>query len=413
VKRLAVWSASVLLGHLEQVRSGVRFTFDPKLVDRVGPGRGLVSMSLPTSHRAFTDKSARPFFDGLLPEGEARRIIAYDLGIAESDTFALLAQLGRDCAGALAILPDGEGPDEQTPPRESEALDDSTIDRLIANLRFNPLGVDQLVRVSLGGVQEKLLLTAIDRERWLLPSRHWASTHILKPTIGALMDSAINECVCLRFAQLLGVRAATTTIRSFGGREVLVVERFDRYVDTLGVVRRVHQENACQALGVPVVSTARKYEESGGPKLMELAQLLSRWSTRGEVEELLRQVTVNVFVGNADAHAMNTSFAISEGGDVTLSPMYDVFATTVYPQLSNTASMYVDGVTDLRAVTWQNVVNEGVAWGINPSRAHEIVSELAAKAQSVMPQALDDVGRVRIIPEWLRIALVHQVGRPF
>jgi serine/threonine-protein kinase HipA len=96
-------------------------------------------MSLLTSYRSCADKSARPFFDGLLPEGEARRIIAYDLGIAESDTFGLLAQLGRDCAGALAILPNDESPDEQTPPHESEALDDAMIDRLIANLRFNRL----------------------------------------------------------------------------------------------------------------------------------------------------------------------------------------------------------------------------------------------------------------------------------
>jgi HipA-like protein len=46
----------------------------------------------------------------LLPEVQARRIIAYDLRIAEADTFALLAVLGRDCACALSVLPEGEEP---------------------------------------------------------------------------------------------------------------------------------------------------------------------------------------------------------------------------------------------------------------------------------------------------------------
>lgn len=150
---------------------------------------------------------------------------------------------------------------------------------------------------------------------------------------------------------------------TFGERDVLVIERFDRLRGTTGEITRVHQETACQALAIPVASTARKYENSGGPSLRAIARLITKWSTRLELEELLRQITVHVLVGNADAHAMNASFVISDDGTVALSPLYDVFSTVAYPQLSVTPGMFVDKIRDIRAINRENLVNETASWG--------------------------------------------------
>jgi serine/threonine-protein kinase HipA len=169
--------------------------------------------------------------------------------------------------------------------------------------------------------------------------------------------------------------------------------------DSIGIERqqgttRVHQENACQALATPVAATARKYEADGGPSLRTVAALLTRWSTADQLDELLRQTTVNVLVGNADAHAMNTSFTITDDGAVGLAPMYDVFSTIVYPQLTVTPGMYIDDGRDIRLVTRANLVSEAVSWGIEGGRADGIVGDLCSRAPPAMSNAIADIGAV-------------------
>jgi serine/threonine-protein kinase HipA len=391
VSPLLVWKNSELVGRLSVFRSGLRFEYAAEAIERRGLGLPVVSMSLVTSAKAYPDKACRPFFDGLLPEGEARRIIAYDLGIAESDTFGLLEALGRDCAGALLILPAGREPGDAQPVAGLNELHREEIDALVANLRFEPFGLSETTRVSLGGVQQKLLLTALADGRWALPTTNVASTHILKPAVAGLTGNVENEAVCLRFAGLVGARSASVDVAEFGGRHVLVVERFDRFKTVEGRIRRVHQETACQALGVPVGATARKYEDAGGPSLAAVAGLLTRWSIKDQLEELLRQVAVNVLVGNADAHAMNVSFILGDDGFISLAPMYDVFSTLAYPQLTTTPGMFVDGIREIRDIGRANLVNEAVKWGLSPARAHDVVAEVIDRSSAALDAALTTV----------------------
>jgi serine/threonine-protein kinase HipA len=173
---LAVWKGSTLVGTLSRARGGVRFGFESSFLEAVGLGKPTISMGLPTSARGYPDRACRPFFDGLLPEGEARRIIAYDFGVSSADTFGMLSIIGRDCAGALAVLPAGESLPPLTSADELPVLAGESVDELIANLRIHPLGVDEAVRASLGGVQEKLLLTERSDGSWALPSRCCFST---------------------------------------------------------------------------------------------------------------------------------------------------------------------------------------------------------------------------------------------
>jgi serine/threonine-protein kinase HipA len=291
MKRLAVWRDQSCLGFLEG-GSTLRFRYEPTAIGHFGLGRPLVSMGLPTSVSKFSDRQCRPFFDGLLPEGQARRIIAYDLGISEADTFGLLAALGRDCAGALSVLPETENPSTAASLDSLAALEEPEIDALIANLRFEPFGSGAALRVSLGGVQEKLLLTEIGAARgrkWALPTGEVASTHILKPEISGLTQNVANEALCLRFAALAGVAAASAEIATFADRKVLVVRRFDRSIGSDGIVARMHQETACQALRIPVASVARKYQDAGGPSLRDVA----RYYNAGPIQRVERNSCVS------------------------------------------------------------------------------------------------------------------------
>ncbi len=390
-RRLNVWRANRLIGTFDQTRSGLRFCYTHESVEHVGLGRPLISTSMPTSIRPFFDRIVRPYFDGLLPEGEARRIIAYDLRLSEADTFGLLRSLGRDCAGALAIIPADDGPPVSESVATLEPLSPGALDKLIRNLRFNPLGLDDNLRVSLAGVQEKLVLTALPGDRWALPTAAVASTHILKPAITGLDGSATNEALCLRFAAESGASAATARVQHLGGRDVLIVARFDRTIDNHGLVHRIHQETACQALSTPVAATARKYEDSGGPTMHDVAAVARRWTGPEQLDRLLQQLTVNIVVGNADAHAMNISFMLQDSTEVHISPLYDVLSTLAYPTLSTTAGMFVNGVSDVRLVTRDDLVSEAVGWGMPTDRAASVVEAVCRDAGAALDRACEAI----------------------
>lgn len=349
---------------------------------KLGVGRPLVSTSMPVRSRPYSGAIPKAFFDGLLPEGEARRMIAYDFELDDRDVFGLLAALGRDCAGALVIIPEGEPlADEGVP----EPVSDAEVADRIRKLRVAPLGVDQRVRVSLAGMQEKLLLARVG-DGWGLPVDGAPSTHIVKPRHSHLANLVANEAFCMRIAQHLGVLSAAVEVRRFDDLEVLVVERYDRTPSSeQDRMLRLHQEDFCQA---HALDAERKYEERNGLSLRRCSQLLERWSTGPEqLERLLDIVTLNALVGNADAHAKNLSILHTPSGEVRLAPAYDVMSTIYYPNVSTTPGMFVNGVRDVRTITRDDLIREAGSWGRIEDAAAARVEELLAGAEDAIERA--------------------------
>lgn len=380
---LAVWLSSTHVATLERRRRQLVLSYTDAAVERWPLNTPVVSLSMPLSLRPHPHGRAFPYFDGLLPEGEVRRTVAYDLGLEPSDAFGLLAALGRDCAGALVLQALSAPP----PPPGSLAgavpIDEAEIARRIDELRVAPLGAGADVRVSLPGIQHKLLLTRLGAGGWALPSGGAPSTHIVKPAIPGLAGSVENEAFCMRLARRVGLEAAEVDVASFGGRAVLVVERFDRTRAASGEVARVHQEDTCQALSVP---TEHKYEERGGPSLADVASLLTRWRARSEdLGALARAVAFAVAVGDADRHAKNISVLHGEGG-IRLAPLYDVMCTRLYPHVSATPGMYVHAKRSIDEIGADDVVAEARSWGMAGDDAHHAV----AGVLEALPGAIDE-----------------------
>lgn len=332
-----------------------------------------------TATRAYTDRVVRPFFHGLLPEGEARLMIAHDFGVDASDDVGLLAALGGDCAGALVVLPEGETPADTGSDHPPEILDDVEIERRIRALPLQPLGVTGKIRVSLPGVQPKLLL-ADHGGNWCSPDASRPSTHILKPSIAELAESVANEAFCINLAARSGLRAAVTSVVRFGGMPVLLSERYDRHRGPDGTTVRFHQEDTCQALSIMTYVAKHKYEAHGGPRLRQIAEALAPWG--GSAVELLRHVTFSVLVGNADLHGKNISFLHHDDATVGLTPLYDVMCTTHYDgqdgrrDVDPDLGLFIGSETDILHVTIDDLVSEATSWGMRTATARSTVDEL-------------------------------------
>ena len=381
--RLAIWLYDTKVATVEQERRRMRLRYTPEAIQMFPAGAPLLSLQLTVRQDRFPNGVVRSFLDGLLPEGDARRAIAEDFGLRANDTFGLARALGRDCAGALVIQPD----DEAAPPRPTtltaEPLSDDGLARLVDNLRSAPLGVDRRVRISLAGVQEKLLLTRLPDGSWGRPVDGTPSTHILKPEIRSYPQTVENEAFCMRVAKHLYMAVAGVETTEIGGRKLIVVSRYDRIIAPSGAVERVHQEDLCQATGT---LPANKYEEDGGPSLRKIAGILSE-ADPDSLDSLLRAVTLNVAIGNGDAHAKNFSLLHDRSGALRLAPLYDLLSTLMYGD--DRLAMYIDNVRRTNRVTFDRLVNEAATWGSSRARAANIVTDLVTR----LPDAIERAAR--------------------
>lgn len=383
---LAVWLYGLRVATIDQARGGrPRLTYTQAALDRYPLGSPLLSLSLPVRVERFPQGVVRAFLDGLLPEGAARRAIARDVGTAPTDTVGLIRALGRDCAGAVVVQP----ADEPAPPgattATAEPLGPEDMESLVRALRSAPLGAGGRVRISLAGVQEKLVLTRMPDGRWGRPVDGTPSTHILKPEIAHFPATVENEAFCMRTAGHLGLRVAPVETTTTARRKLVVVERYDRHVDATGSVLRIHQEDLCQAMGIPPEA---KYQEDGGPSLARIARLLAEVSTVDAVDRFLAAITVNALLGNGDAHAKNFSLLHLETGVIELSPLYDLLCTLQYGD--DRLAMFVDDVRRTDRVTAARIVDEAASWGMGRGHAAEIVHQLLARAPEAITAARDE-----------------------
>lgn len=341
-KRLAVWLGTKSVGELSQDEHGdLAFAYRaPWLADLSSRA---ISMSLPKRPEPFTHRECLPFFDGLLPEGGQRSAVAKALGVSEKNPYALLNELGGDVAGALQFLPPGIKPKSAKGPWTPHPLDDEGLLAVLDRLPLRPMlaGEDGL-RLSLAGAQAKLPVCVLDG-RICLPQPGQPTTHILKPAIPDLKASVENEAFAMHLAAELGIPVAQVEPRivqvSRGRkRTFLLVTRYDR-TSAKGLVTRVHQEDFCQAMGVP---STLKYQSEGGPNLARCFGLVQSASALPAVDRmsLLDVVLFNVMLGNADAHGKNFSLLYGEGGP-RLAPFYDLMSTAFYPDLSKKFAMRI------------------------------------------------------------------------
>lgn len=378
---LAVWLFTDRVGTLALVEGCLTFCYAP---DWLAQANALaLSASLPLQAAPFDDHQTRPFFAGLLPEGQMRRLLAQQFQVSGQNDFALLDQIGGECAGAVTFLEPGQVLVAPAKEDDVQWLSDREVLAILDELPRRPMlaGKDGL-RLSLAGAQDKLPVI-FDGERLGLPRNGMPSSHILKPAIRAVEDSVINEGFCLALARAMQLQPAKSKIHVVLQRSFLLVDRYDRLADAQGNRRRVHQEDFCQALGVV---PEMKYQNEGGPDLAQCFDLVRR-ATRPSAPQVLRlfdYVVFNALIGNHDAHAKNFSL-LHSGTTPVLAPLYDTLSTAVYPTLTPKMAMKIGGkykFSEVQARHWdQFAAGAGLARAQAKKRILELAKSLAPAAR--------------------------------
>ena len=322
------------VGTLAQTRQGnTTFTYDEpyRLDSRSTP----LSLSMPLSRSEHPSRVVTAFLQGLLTDSPTKLAeLAATHQTSARNAFGLLAHVGRDAAGAVQILPPDEtSTDAATRQGNVERLSDGEFGSLINDIvqhsdTWGQLGDD--TRWSLPGAQPKVVLFRFADGGWGIPNDSTPTTHILKPAIAPYSNHDVNEYVTMRAARLLGLNVADHELTATDqGDHVFVSRRYDRRQFD-GRWARLHQEDLCQALGVP---PDLKYQQDGGPSVGTIAQLLGRLPLHDRESSQKRffdALVFNVSAACTDAHAKNFSILL-RADRATLAPLYDLGTHAPYP----------------------------------------------------------------------------------
>src|SRR5690606_17274733 len=210
----------VPVGHWTR-RSGVdRLVYRREWIE--SPEGRPLSLSLPYPRQTARDVTLRvpavaAYFENLIPDNERILQRIRDRYRARSaSAFDLLTAVGRDCVGALQLVPDGEEPGD---PRriDAEPLDDAGVARVLRNTTVDRLltpGDEDAFRLSIAGAQEKTALLRHD-DRWCVPHGATPSTHIFKLPLGMvgnvradLSSSVELEWLCMELVRAYGLPVA-------------------------------------------------------------------------------------------------------------------------------------------------------------------------------------------------------------
>jgi serine/threonine-protein kinase HipA len=335
-RALNVWINGQLVGQWRiPARGPVEFQYAPSWCASAEARPLSLSLPINLDKLPLKGETVGFYFDNLLPDSEPiRRRLQSRFHTQSQDAFDLLQVIGRDCVGAVQLLPE-DGVPEDIFSIHAQALDEAGVERLLAATVASPAlhgeRDDDAFRISIAGAQEKTALTWHNK-RWCRPQGTTPTTHIFKLPLGLvghrqadMRTSVENEWLCAELLRAYGLPVARCEIQRFGSHKALVVERFDRKLAASGQYwLRLPQEDFCQATGTP--GTA-KYEAEGGPSLTDIARILQSSEARDhDIATLLRAQLLFWMLAATDGHAKNFSLHLLAGGRYRMTPLYDVIS---------------------------------------------------------------------------------------
>lgn len=401
--RLTIWLNGAPVGIWEAGQQHT-LTYFPEWMSSHEQRPLSLSMPLRPDRAPYTGAIVNHYFDNLLPDSEAiRRRMATHFRTGGTSAHQLLAAVGRDCVGAIQLLPEGETPLDLFSIR-GEALDEAMVARMLRSaVADRPLGQrddDMDLRLSIAGAQEKSALLWHEGS-WQRPLGSTPTTHIFKFPLGLvgamradMRTSLENEWLCARVVAAFGLPVAACRIAQFEDVKTLIVERFDRRLAADGSwIVRLPQEDMCQALGV---SPQAKYQADGGPGIRAVMQVLAGSDAAvADRRQFFKTQLVFWLLAATDGHAKNFSIFHLPQSRFRATPLYDVLSA--HPILGAGANqlpvqraklaMAICGknthyrIHDIQRRHWKE---QAATTGLGSAAAGQIVAEVLAHTATVV-----------------------------
>ncbi len=370
-RALSVWVNGHRAGEWRiPTRGDVEFQYERAWAESE-EGRPL-SLSLPLSldNVPIRGKPVDYYFDNLLPDSDPiRQRLQRQFHTASRGSFDLLAAIGRDCVGAVQLLPADQEPTDIRAIKAAPLTDAAIESALIQAVSPSPFAAHETeddFRISIAGAQEKTAFL-YHNGRWCRPRGATPTTHIFKLPLGLvggmradMTDSVENEWLCARILGAYGLPMARCDPGQFGSQKVLIVERFDRQLHSSGKYwLRLVQEDFCQATAT---SSSMKYERDGGPGVLEISRILRGSVDRDhDLECLLKAQLLFWMLAATDGHAKNFSIRILSQGRFQLTPLYDVLS--IWPIIGNAANK----------ISWHNA---RLAMAVRGKNKHYLIKDI-------------------------------------
>jgi len=298
-----------------------------------------LSVYLPVKDEVYPHTQTFPFFENLSPEGEAFEILTKD-HVSGNKIFSILDRFGGDCAGAVAFY-------ETEPDKISDEtlceITTANVVQIIEKLPEDPLltALDNPPRLSLAGAQSKFAVYQFEN-KYYRSNDQFPTTHIIKITNKRFPNLLKNELFCMKLAQTMELIVPETELKIAANHPYLEIKRYDRFVEK-GFVRRIHQEDFCQALGLV---SGKKYQAGGGVSIRDCFKVIKDFSQNqlSDITWFIEWIVFNYLIGNTDAHAKNLSLLHTDTG-IKLAPFYDLLSTEVYSEkiIDHGMAMLING----------------------------------------------------------------------
>jgi len=401
---LDIYMNGIRVGEYQRDKRGANvFTYDTDWLN--SPGRRSLSLSLPLRPERYTGPEVYNFFDNLLPDSrEIRERMVARFKANSTEPFDILSQVGRDCVGAIQLVPPGSEP-PVIKRIEASSLTDTELAKILNGYQSKkPLGMlddTQDFRISLAGAQEKTALLFY-QGRWCLPHNATPTTHIIKLPIGEIRShdrvidmthSVENGYLCLNIAKAYGFETANCQMIMPNGIKALAVERFDRKMASDNAwIMRLPQEDFCQ---ITATSPAKKYEVDGGPGISSIMhELLGTANPRLDRETFMRTQVLFWLLGATDGHAKNFSIFIERQDQYRLTPLYDILSA--FPAISKKGlhekdlrlAMSLKGSkgrkSECRMIARQHFIATAKEVGFDTNTMESMLYQMAAKTEQVI-----------------------------
>ncbi|MBQ7456886.1 MAG: HipA domain-containing protein [Desulfovibrio sp.] len=375
------------VGILSKKSTGLFFSYDPH-------AKQAISLSLPREGQTspFFQNKVQFFIDNLIPEGDAFALVFKLFKPVSRNAFDILYCIGQEVAGALLFC------EEDAIAPQNNVYRDVT-NEVEAFLRTkDPRSIEEVVRArfSLAGAQHKVAIYFAD-DRIFVPEDYSPTTHILKPDSREFPGTARNEHLCLDVAKRLGFPVCQHELLIRQGYDALLLGRYDR-VRTNNTVRRLHQEDFCQAMGLPPIFKYQsthigRYGEYGLVALLETAQA----AHIDIADALAKRCAFSFFVGNFDAHAKNYSLLYTDHG-IELAPLYDILCIPALGSFERELSMDIGGSFNPDTISSNNFLMQGYDMEVYDIEAY------ANTLADILPDIVFDVAK-----EHAKIYGSHQI----